>query len=225
MDEQNLLSRLRHGDEQALAAAITQYSAYVVTVIHNRSRGLLSPEDEDELASSVFFTLWQSCRTVKSGHLRAWLGSVARNKTVDRLRRARMDMPLDEELAALPVDAGMDPDEENGWMTRWVNDKGSMLRANFPGESLQAVAKHLADQHNPVAYVKSLDFAPEYVSCEYHTAYSNPGFIAKLQAMGVKVALWTVDTEDAVRSLLPLGPDCLVTNRPDRVREWVEENQ
>ena len=70
MDEQNLLSRLRHGDEQALAAAITQYSAYVVTVIHNRSRGLLSPEDEDELASSVFFTLWQSCRTVKSGHLR-----------------------------------------------------------------------------------------------------------------------------------------------------------
>ena len=28
---------------------------------------------------------------------------------------------LDEELAALPVDAGMDPDEENGWMTRWVN--------------------------------------------------------------------------------------------------------
>ena len=45
MDEQNLLSRLRHGDEQALAAAIAQYSAYVVTVIHNRSRGLLSPED------------------------------------------------------------------------------------------------------------------------------------------------------------------------------------
>ena len=31
MDEQNLLSRLRHGDEQALATAIAQYSAYVVT--------------------------------------------------------------------------------------------------------------------------------------------------------------------------------------------------
>lgn len=99
MDEQNLLSRLRHGDEQALAAAITQYSAYVVTVIHNRSRGLLSPEDEDELASSVFFTLWQSCRTVKSGHLRAWLGSVARNKTVDRLRKSCSEVPLDEDLA------------------------------------------------------------------------------------------------------------------------------
>ena len=50
MDEQQLLSRLRRGDEQALTAVITRFSAYVVTVIHNRSRGLLSPEDEDELA-------------------------------------------------------------------------------------------------------------------------------------------------------------------------------
>ena len=99
MDEQQLLSRLRRGDEQALAAVIARFSAYVVTVIHNRSRGLLSPEDEDELASSTFFALWQSCRTVKAGSIRAWLGSVARNKTVDRLRKARMDMPLDEELA------------------------------------------------------------------------------------------------------------------------------
>ena len=85
MDEQQLLSRLRRGDEQALAAVIARFSAYVVTVIHNRSRGLLSPEDEDELASSTFFALWQSCRTVKAGSIRAWLGSVARNKTVDRL--------------------------------------------------------------------------------------------------------------------------------------------
>ena len=93
MDEQQLLSRLRHGDEQALTAVITRFSAYVVTVIHNRSRGLLSPEDEDELASSVFFALWQSCRAVKAGSIRAWLGSVARNKTIDRMRRTRMDMP------------------------------------------------------------------------------------------------------------------------------------
>ena len=99
MDEQQLLSRLRRGDEQALAAVIARFSAYVVTVIHNRSRGLLSPEDEDELAASTFFALWQSCRTVKSGHLRAWLGNVARNKTVDRLRKSRSEIPLDEDLA------------------------------------------------------------------------------------------------------------------------------
>ena len=100
MDEQQLLSRLRRGDEQALAAVISQYSAYVVAVIHNRSRGSLQPEDEDEVASNVFFTLWQSCRTIRSGHLRAWLGSVARNKTVDRLRQSRIYVALDEALGA-----------------------------------------------------------------------------------------------------------------------------
>ena len=62
MDEQQLLSRLRRGDEQALAAVIARFSAYVVTVIHNRSRGLLPPEDEDELASSTFFALLEFLR-------------------------------------------------------------------------------------------------------------------------------------------------------------------
>ena len=39
--------------------------------------------------------------------------------------------------AALPESAA---DEENcSWMTRWMSDKVSMLRANFPGESLNGV--------------------------------------------------------------------------------------
>ena len=87
-------------------------------------------------------------------------------------------------------------DEENcSWMTRWMSDKVSM------------------------------DFVPEWVSCEYHTAYKRPEFIDALHEMGIKVSLWTVDTEDAVRSLLRTGADAYITNRPDRVREWVEKEQ
>ena len=66
---------------------------------------------------------------------------------------------------------------------------------------------------------------PEWVSCEYHTAYKNAGFIDKLHEMGIKVSLWTVDTEDSVRSLLRTSADAYITNRPDRVREWVEKEQ
>lgn len=45
MDEQQLLSRLRHGDEQALTAVvITRFSAYVVTVIHNRKSWVFCPQ-------------------------------------------------------------------------------------------------------------------------------------------------------------------------------------
>ena len=125
--------------------------------------------------------------------------------------------------AALPESAA---DEENcSWMTRWMTDKVSMLRASFPGESLNEIYKNLMAQRDLPAYIRSLDFVPEWVSCEYHTAYKNAGFIDKLHEMGIKVSLWTVDTEDAVRSLLRTGADAYITNRPDRVREWMEKEQ
>ena len=125
--------------------------------------------------------------------------------------------------AALPESAA---DEENcSWMTRWMTDKVSMLRANFPGESLNEIYKNLMAQRDLPGYIRSLDFVPEWVSCEYHTAYKNAGFIDKLHEMGIKVSLWTVDTEDSVRSLLRTGADAYITNRPDRVREWVEKEQ
>lgn len=125
--------------------------------------------------------------------------------------------------AALPESAA---DEENcSWMTRWMTDKVSMLRASFPGESLNEIYKNLLSQRDLPAYIRSLDFAPEWVSCEYHTAYKNAGFIDKLHEMGIKVSLWTVDTEDSVRSLLRTSADAYITNRPDRVREWMEKEQ
>ena len=127
-----------------------------------------------------------------------------------------MDEPFSEENCI---------DLRNNLIYRTVADKVDMLRANFPGETVEQVIGHLEEQADVAAYIKTLDFPVDIVSCEYHTAYSNPDLVNQLHAMGIQAAFWTVDTQDAVRSLLPLGPDCIVTNRPDRVREWVEENQ
>ena len=55
------------------------------------------------------------------------------------------------------------------------------------------------------AYIKTLDFPVDIVSCEYHTAYSNPDLVNQLHAMGIQAAFWTVDTQDAVRSCCPLA--------------------
>ena len=104
--------------------------------------------------------------------------------------------------AALPESAA---DEENcSWMTRWMSDKVSMLRANFPGESLNEIYKNLMAQRDLPTYIRSLDFVPEWVSCEYHTAYKNAGFIDKLHEMGIKVSLWTVDRSEERR----VGKEC-----------------
>lgn len=60
MDDSKLLRQLRRGNPQALEEAIAKYSAYVMAVIRNRSRGLLTPEDHEEIASDVFLALWRS---------------------------------------------------------------------------------------------------------------------------------------------------------------------
>ncbi len=128
-----------------------------------------------------------------------------------------------DDFPQLPVFTVENTEEENcSWMFRQLGNQVSMLRANFPGKSLPEVLWRLEQQHDPVKYIQTLDFPVDWVSCEYHTGYQQPGMVQRLHDLGIKVAFWTVDTEDAVRDLLPLQPDAIVTNRPERMREWVE---
>lgn len=114
-------------------------------------------------------------------------------------------------------------DEENGELRRWITNQLTMIKASFPGQSFFSIIRSLGAQRDPAGYIKSLDFLPDYVSCEYHTAYVKPEMVEQLHGLGVKVAFWTPDTKNAIRSLLPLEPDAIVTNRPDMVRKWMDE--
>lgn len=127
----------------------------------------------------------------------------------------------EEDFPLFPV--GNIDDENCGIATRWINDKINMLWANFPGETMQEVIGNILEQRDPVEYVQTLSFVPEYVCCEYQTAYPHPSMVKKLHEMGMKVGFWTVDTEEGVRDVLKLEPDVIISNRPDRAREWVEK--
>lgn len=80
MEKSDLLKRLRMKDHQALEAIIQQYCAYVSTVIRNQLGPDCSEQDVEELASEVFFALWLKCSSIRTAHLRGWLGTVARNQ-------------------------------------------------------------------------------------------------------------------------------------------------
>ena len=58
----DLLRSLQKQSADALEQAIAQYGAYVLTIIRNRSRGVLMPEDHEEIASDVFLSLWHGAR-------------------------------------------------------------------------------------------------------------------------------------------------------------------
>lgn len=105
MDDSKLLRQLRRGNPQALEEAIAKYSAYVMAVIRNRSRGLLTPEDHEEIASDVFLALWRSGAQISPRSLRPWLGSVARNRTVDLMKKHRQSVPLEQQVIEIPDSA------------------------------------------------------------------------------------------------------------------------
>ena len=93
----DLLRSLQKQNTDALEQAIAQYGAYVLTIIRNRSRGVLAPEDHEEIASDVFLSLWHGARDITSGQVRPWLGAVARNKTVEVMRRKKVFVPLEDD--------------------------------------------------------------------------------------------------------------------------------
>ena len=129
-----------------------------------------------------------------------------------------MDEPLDEEnCPALKKQVGM--------VSSVISDKLTLIAALYPQMSVRQILATLSAQADPAAYVRALGFPVELVSCEYHTAFANPEVVNQLHDAGCKAAFWTVNTEDVVRSLVPLGPDCFVTDRPDVIREWIEKAQ
>ena len=97
IEDTDLLRRLRRKSAGALEEAVRQYSAFVMAIIRNRSRGVLTAEDQEEIASDVFVSLWRRAKDISRGQLRPWLGAVARNRTADAMRRKRVYVPLEDD--------------------------------------------------------------------------------------------------------------------------------
>ena len=97
LDEKELLRQLQKQRAGALEQAVAQYGAYVLAIIRNRSRGVLTPEDHEEIASDVFFALWNGAARIERGQLRPWLGAVARNRTAEAMRKQNIYLPLEDD--------------------------------------------------------------------------------------------------------------------------------
>lgn len=97
----DLLRRLQRKNTKALEQAVAQYGAYVMAIIRNRSRGVLTAEDQEEIASNVFLSLWRGAKGITRGQLRPWLGAVARNRTTDAMRRKQVFVPLEDDTPVL----------------------------------------------------------------------------------------------------------------------------
>ena len=98
-DDSVLLERVRRGDEQAMAGLYDRYSKIVYSVALRVLRDGAAAED---ILQEIFMQVWRNPGGFleAKGSLGGWLAVVARNRSIDSLRRRR---PTDQvEEVSLP---------------------------------------------------------------------------------------------------------------------------
>jgi RNA polymerase sigma-70 factor (ECF subfamily) len=96
-----LLGRVRRGDEQAMATIYDRYSKVVYSVA---LRVLRDPSSAEDVLQDVFLGLWRRPESFISnrGSLGGWLAVVARNRSIDSLRRKRPSEQIEDVYLASP---------------------------------------------------------------------------------------------------------------------------
>lgn len=151
MDEGKLARQLKKRSRGALERTIEVFTPYVTTVVWRTLGERAGREDLEELVSDVFLSLWAHSADLDPARgLRPWLGTVARNKATDLLRRRPAPLPLDEAIPSLghgpERQAEQRDDAERLW--RAVEALGEpdttlFLLHYYYGEKLNDIAKEL----------------------------------------------------------------------------------
>jgi RNA polymerase sigma-70 factor (ECF subfamily) len=96
-----LLGRVQRGDEAAMATLYDRYSRIVYSVSLRVLRDAAAAED---VLQEIFMQIWRSPDGFVSakGSLAGWLAVVARNRSIDTLRRKRPTEQVEDVALAMP---------------------------------------------------------------------------------------------------------------------------
>lgn len=94
-DDSSLLALVQSGDQGAMATLYDRYSRLVYSVA---LRVLREPAAAEDVIQEVFMQLWRNPDSFAAarGNLGSWLAVVARNRSIDTLRRKRPATPIDD---------------------------------------------------------------------------------------------------------------------------------
>lgn len=126
-DERALIARIRAGDESAMADMYDRYSGIVYGVA---LRVLGNTSAAEDVLQEVFLQLWRNPQAFDAdrGRLAPWLAVIARNRSIDLLRKRPMEDDIDE----LPISTGVNLEDEAS--ERIAIDKVRGVLAQLPDE-------------------------------------------------------------------------------------------
>ena len=102
IQEQEMWRALRRGDPRGLEELMSRYTPYVAAVAARVLPG--RPQDWEELTADVFLSAWEHRKALRPEQIRGWLGKVARNRALNRLRASREVLALEEDVLCLAED-------------------------------------------------------------------------------------------------------------------------
>jgi RNA polymerase sigma-70 factor, ECF subfamily len=157
-DDGALLQRVRQGDHSAMAEVFDRYSRAVYSVA---LRILKDSGHAEDVMQEIFFQVWRNSDSFVQGRgsLGAWLVVVARNRSIDLLRRRKPTDSVDEVILASPGDLASEA-EHNAMMEKVqkvlqglpAEQQRSMELAFFEGLSHSEIAEKTGE---PLGTVKT----------------------------------------------------------------------
>jgi RNA polymerase sigma-70 factor (ECF subfamily) len=98
-----LISRIRGGDQDALAALHDRYAQVVYSVA---LRVLGDTTQAEDVLQEIFLQLWRKPEIFDStrGSLGAWLAVITRHRAIDQLRRRRPESNIDDVMISVDSD-------------------------------------------------------------------------------------------------------------------------
>jgi RNA polymerase sigma-70 factor (ECF subfamily) len=158
IDDGTLLQRVRQGDQRAMAEVFDRYSRAVYSVA---LRILKDTGHAEDVMQEIFFQVWRNSDSFVQGRgsLGAWLVVIARNRSIDLLRRRK---PTDSvEDVVLASSTNLASEAEHNAMIEKVQkvlkdlpaeQQRSMEMAFFEGLSHSEIAEKTGD---PLGTVKT----------------------------------------------------------------------
>lgn len=159
MRDTAILHKLNAGDPRGLELLMEVYLPYVSAVVWNILRGAMSPQDAEEVVSDVFLAAWNQSSDLESGHVKSWLGAVARHKAKNKLRQMGKALPLEESMLDIPSledpTEGLDRREEAALVRRAVDampprEREVFLRHYYYAQSIKEIAAAMAMNESTV---------------------------------------------------------------------------
>jgi RNA polymerase sigma-70 factor (ECF subfamily) len=145
-DDASLLALVRNGDEQAMASLFDRYSKIVYSVA---LRVLRDPAAAEDVLQEIFMQVWRTPESFTSarGSLAGWLAVVARNRSIDTLRRRRPTDSVEDVVLASSSNIAVEVERSS------LMERARGVIATLPGEQRKTLEMAFFDglTHSEIA--------------------------------------------------------------------------